>query len=561
MSLQDHRWISLDGSPVTGKVPTRLVVRSDPPGLAPNGQQIAFASQAYRRFANAVANTVFPLGVHRNTESLADGSVVVMHSIQGVHTVELFIRSSSRKKIVVGDIIYVAWQSRQTKTPFPRPGYRYYGRSGGVLTGTPLVGTPTTGPDGYFRSSDNLFLGPVIATGVGGGAIYTGLHNEYEWTFGPEGFESPVSGFLQPYTFVGSGDFFINWEYLDALSLATIAKGTVNVSALPRPEGFVGMQAITRNQTALFFHDTTPDSISGDLIRDGKTLGLITTLQAIGSKLAPLYSPTENISQDNVVLHYDRTNMFTRTVDYQNRPSDAFSGLAFTHRIWKIPALGQAPIEEAQWLEIYGDVRYIRSSKSYVFAQGFSGFFGEPGLPGGTFFIDRLTPNMEFIARHRFTPAPSFVDNMDGGETMITGRGECADDDFFGSANNRPGQIGAYFSMWFTPPGAPLPTVYAPCDVTFPIARQDNAGIAKYYDSLFTAAANQRLFVVSESSYLVPAAAPPYVRGNDAKLLLHVYSAAPDSAGQLLKVLRLGNPDHFVDDFFKAEINVERAAT
>lgn len=93
MSLGDPLWLRFDGSPIGGKVPTRLNVLSNPPGLALTGAQFAKVEHIYQAFCTQVYLSPAREGYHRAVERLDDGSVVIMESINDVHTVTVLISS------------------------------------------------------------------------------------------------------------------------------------------------------------------------------------------------------------------------------------------------------------------------------------------------------------------------------------------------------------------------------------------------------------------------------------------------------------------------------------
>lgn len=85
--LNNPHWIGFDGTPITGKVPTRAIVTTDTPGLVMNGQQHAGVNHAYKLFCDAVQVSANPDGFHVQHRTLPDGTTIRMESNQGQHRV------------------------------------------------------------------------------------------------------------------------------------------------------------------------------------------------------------------------------------------------------------------------------------------------------------------------------------------------------------------------------------------------------------------------------------------------------------------------------------------
>lgn len=81
MTLFNPNWITQDGEPLGGLVPTQVTVsgasQTVPPGVA----------NVYQAFATAVNNSPFPGGYHSRSLILANGSKVYMESLNGVQRV------------------------------------------------------------------------------------------------------------------------------------------------------------------------------------------------------------------------------------------------------------------------------------------------------------------------------------------------------------------------------------------------------------------------------------------------------------------------------------------
>lgn len=90
MGLFNPGWITFDGTPVAGMVPTRLRVHSSPPGAALSGPQVGFVKQAYGVFCNTIRVSPHPNGLHSQHRTAPDGMQIRMSSIQGVHQVDVF---------------------------------------------------------------------------------------------------------------------------------------------------------------------------------------------------------------------------------------------------------------------------------------------------------------------------------------------------------------------------------------------------------------------------------------------------------------------------------------
>ena len=91
MTLFNQQWRTFEGEPVTGMTPTRMIVYPDPPGLTMNAQQQGFVAHVYRLFCDAINVSPHRDGFHAQNRVAPDGTKVRMESINGVHTVKVWI--------------------------------------------------------------------------------------------------------------------------------------------------------------------------------------------------------------------------------------------------------------------------------------------------------------------------------------------------------------------------------------------------------------------------------------------------------------------------------------
>lgn len=113
MTLHNQNWITFGGEPVTGRVPTRTRVFSDPPGLAMNAEQTGFVNHAYRLFCTTVEGSAFPGGYHVQNRAAPDGTRLRMTSNAGVHEVMVWPKSKGGDDYAV----YVALSTRREPAP------------------------------------------------------------------------------------------------------------------------------------------------------------------------------------------------------------------------------------------------------------------------------------------------------------------------------------------------------------------------------------------------------------------------------------------------------------
>lgn len=87
MTLFNQQWTDFDGTPITGKVPTKMVVHSP---TALTGHQQGGVSHAYKLFCDAVRGTAFPEGYVVQNRVLGDGTKIRMTSMQSIHVVDVW---------------------------------------------------------------------------------------------------------------------------------------------------------------------------------------------------------------------------------------------------------------------------------------------------------------------------------------------------------------------------------------------------------------------------------------------------------------------------------------
>lgn len=85
MALFNHHWIGLDGKPITGRVPTRIVVPDASVTLT--ARQRGAVAHAYKLFCDAVQFSANPDGYHVQNRTFPDGTRLRMQSLAGVHQV------------------------------------------------------------------------------------------------------------------------------------------------------------------------------------------------------------------------------------------------------------------------------------------------------------------------------------------------------------------------------------------------------------------------------------------------------------------------------------------
>lgn len=86
MSLFNQGRTSFNGDPITGRVPTQLVVFA-PPGVTMNAAQEGGVAHAYKLFCDAVSVSPFPNGYHVQNRRLVDGTTIRMTANGTVHQV------------------------------------------------------------------------------------------------------------------------------------------------------------------------------------------------------------------------------------------------------------------------------------------------------------------------------------------------------------------------------------------------------------------------------------------------------------------------------------------
>lgn len=89
MTIFNQGWIGMSGEPITGKVPTRVIVHNTTSEPVTK-QQDAEVFHAYKLFCDAVKVSAIPDGYHVQNRTLGDGSRIRLESINGVHKVQLW---------------------------------------------------------------------------------------------------------------------------------------------------------------------------------------------------------------------------------------------------------------------------------------------------------------------------------------------------------------------------------------------------------------------------------------------------------------------------------------
>jgi hypothetical protein len=82
MSLVNQNWIGLNGEPVTGRIPPRLLVMN---GVQPNPQQMGMIAHHYKLLTYMMKVSVIPFLIQERT--LTDGTRIRMVSSYGTDTV------------------------------------------------------------------------------------------------------------------------------------------------------------------------------------------------------------------------------------------------------------------------------------------------------------------------------------------------------------------------------------------------------------------------------------------------------------------------------------------
>jgi len=103
MTIFNQGWIGMNGEPITGKVPARVLVHNTTSEPVTK-QQDAEVFHAYKLFCDAVRVSAIPDGYHVQNRFLADGSRIRLESINGVHKVQLWPVSRDGEVFVLSGI-------------------------------------------------------------------------------------------------------------------------------------------------------------------------------------------------------------------------------------------------------------------------------------------------------------------------------------------------------------------------------------------------------------------------------------------------------------------------
>lgn len=104
MTLLNQQWITLDGTPVTGRVPPRTTLYA-PPGVEATPQQLGAVVHAYKLFCDAVNGSAFPSGFHTQHRVFTDGTRAHFEANGGVHTAKVWISGDATSHKYRGFII------------------------------------------------------------------------------------------------------------------------------------------------------------------------------------------------------------------------------------------------------------------------------------------------------------------------------------------------------------------------------------------------------------------------------------------------------------------------
>lgn len=559
MSLfNDPSWIGFDGQPITGRVPPVTYVTSDTPGVEMTPQQRGVVQHAFKLFCDAVAVSSFPDGFHVQHRDYPDGMKVRMESNGGQQRVFVGVTGGERQE-VDEDLVYCTWTSRSTKVLVNHPYGPYYGRYNNNIIGS-TIGVSPTGPDGYYRRADNLYLGPVTAIS-GSFPNYYGNHTEYPFTVESDGYYSPYTGFLEDLNYIGAGDYLLNWCFVGARSRRITNRGRLNLtlaglnSTLAQYVRGGNEQNNPRGKTPTAFIQSGSETVlrlAEQLVGGSNLFDRSIFLSLTG------LSPT--VQEVWYLPHtYHDGRRYIGTVGYMRYP--AIHSNAWSGRIWSLPQTSIPDLTGNKWAEVLCDPICIVPSQNHIFVSGPSGWFVDPG-GGSSVVMYRFDKDLNYLSRHRFTLGGigKTTDNTGGIET--TSDSVFADDGVFGIVGEPPdtdtGEMSA--ALWrFTTDD--VPTVWQNADSTFPVMREDENGAAKYYSSLHTAhvASGGELFVASASEYYDPVSGGGKA---DHKVLLHVYSTAQANVGQKTATIRLDiEPEDYITSYYNPQLGVVRRKT
>ena len=104
MTVYSRNWIGLDGQPLTGLLPSKLLVYG-PPGQQLNAGQLGEVAHAFKLFNDAVRVSPVPNGYHVQNRTLRDGSRVRMTSNASAMTTEVWIKGGGDELLYRGFVI------------------------------------------------------------------------------------------------------------------------------------------------------------------------------------------------------------------------------------------------------------------------------------------------------------------------------------------------------------------------------------------------------------------------------------------------------------------------
>lgn len=203
MSLLNQNWINLDGHPVTGRVPTQLVVHEEHGKLTQ--QQYGAVVHAYKLFSDVVHASPHKDGYHVQNRTLTDGTRVRMTSNTGVQTVHVWPVGGESEEEFIDILLGVPSSTthRDGYTPSGAPGPSAQWRDYPNKPPPPSlqhVGTLTSHPGHVSWSSDKFkvkkrhvqlsWRGPGSRysrstgwSGAGGGTVVA--HEDESYSIGP----------------------------------------------------------------------------------------------------------------------------------------------------------------------------------------------------------------------------------------------------------------------------------------------------------------------------------------------------------------------------------------
>lgn len=118
MTLFNQGWTTFGGDPITGRVPTEMIVYADR-GVELNEEQLGAVLHAYKLFCDAIKVTAFPSGYHVQNRQHADGTRTRMTSNLEVHKVQVWIKGEGEKNIYRGFVLRPIWNAGDAEAGSP----------------------------------------------------------------------------------------------------------------------------------------------------------------------------------------------------------------------------------------------------------------------------------------------------------------------------------------------------------------------------------------------------------------------------------------------------------